>query len=163
MSSVEGSFRILEELDRAGVEYIVVGGLAAVLLGAPVVTADVDIVHRRSPDNVGRLLAVLTALDAHVRSDLAGRTLVPSEGHLTGHGHINLMTRFGPLDVLCEIGDGLGYDELTGDVEHVAVRSLDLKVLSLPKLIEVKTAAGRPKDRLTIPVLIATHQKRTRG
>jgi hypothetical protein len=108
MSSVEASFRILEELDLAGVENIVVGGMAAVLLGAPVVTADVDIVHRRTPDNVARLMAVLAALDAHVRSDLAGRRLVPSEVHCTGHGHINLMTRPGPLEVLCEIGDSLG-------------------------------------------------------
>lgn len=72
-------------------------------------TADVDIVHSRSPENVARLTQVLRDLDAYVRSDLAGRRLFPLEGHLTGHGHINLMTRLGPLDVLCEVGDNLSY------------------------------------------------------
>lgn len=155
MSGAEAAFRILEQLDRANVEYIVVGGMAGVLLGAPIVTADVDIVHRRSPDNVQRLLAVLRDLEAFVRSDLAGRKLFPSEGHLTGHGHVNLMTRLGPLDVLCEVGADLGYEELIADTERIAVAGLELKVLGLPKLIEVKSAAGRPKDRLAIPVLIA--------
>jgi hypothetical protein len=161
MSDVDAAFLILERLNDAQVEYIVVGGMAAVLLGAPIVTADVDIVHRRSPENVQRLLQVLRDLDAHARMDLAGRKLAPSEGHLTGHGHINLKTELGPLDVLCEVGDNLGYEELMGDTERVLVGTLELRVLSLPKLIEVKTVANRPKDRWAIPILIATHQKRS--
>ena len=163
MSTAEAAFQVLEALERTQVEYIVVGGMAGVLLGAPIVTADVDIVHRRSVENVARLMAVLKELGAYVRSDLAGRRLIPDEGHLTGRGHINLMTRVGPLDVLCEVGDSLGYDELIQDTEGVVVGNLQLRVLSLPKLIEVKTAAGRPKDRWAIPILVATHQKRLKG
>lgn len=163
MSTAEAAFQLLEALNQAHIEFVVVGGMAGVLLGAPIVTADVDIVHRRSADNVARLIALLHELGAFVRSDLAGRKLVPTEAHLTGRGHINLMTRLGPLDVLCEVGDSLGYDELIQDVERVVVGDLELRVLSLPKLIEVKTAAGRPKDRWAIPILMATHQKRSKG
>lgn len=50
MSNANAAFRIIEQLNQAGVEYIVVGGMAAVLLGAPLVTADIDIVHRRTPE-----------------------------------------------------------------------------------------------------------------
>ena len=58
MSAADAAFKILEELDRANVEYIIVGGMAGVLLGAPIVTADVDIVHCRSAENVARLTGV---------------------------------------------------------------------------------------------------------
>jgi len=163
MSAADAAFKILEELDRANVEYIVVGGMAGVLLGAPIVTADVDIVHCRSAENVARLTGVLRALDAYARGDLSGRKLFPSAGHLSGRGHINLMTQLGPLDVLCEIGENLGYEQLLPDVELIAVRDLKLKVLSLPKLIEVKTATGRAKDRLAIPILVAAFETRARG
>ena len=60
---------LLRGVHRHGVEYVVVGGLAAVLQGAPVTTLDVDIVYARSEENVGRLEAALTELDARVRTD----------------------------------------------------------------------------------------------
>jgi hypothetical protein len=56
--------RILELLDEHGVEFIVVGGVAAVLHGAPVTTFDIDALVRVDADNADRLLAALTALDA---------------------------------------------------------------------------------------------------
>jgi hypothetical protein len=58
---------LLEKLCRAGVEFILVGGLAAVVQGAPVTTMDVDIVHRRSLDNASRLMGVLESLEARYR------------------------------------------------------------------------------------------------
>lgn len=60
---------LLRELARREIDFIVVGGMAGVLHGAPVVTADVDIVHRRTDDNVGKLLALLEDINATFRSD----------------------------------------------------------------------------------------------
>ena len=54
-------------LVRHGVEFVVVGGVAAVLNGAPINALDLDILHHRTPENVGRLLAALTELDATFR------------------------------------------------------------------------------------------------
>jgi hypothetical protein len=82
---------LLAALNEHGVEYFVVGALAAVLQGAPVVTFDVDIVHRRTPDNVERLLGALRALDAYYRLD--PRKLRPNETHLVTKGHQLLQTR----------------------------------------------------------------------
>ena len=76
--------RLLASLVEANVEFIVVGGAAAVLAGVPVVTKDLDIVHRRTPENVERLLAVLGKLDGHFRPDFAQRKLRPRESDLTG-------------------------------------------------------------------------------
>jgi hypothetical protein len=101
---------LLAKLCDAGVEFIIVGGAAAVIQGVPITTNDLDIVHRRTPENVARLLEVLLSLDATMRYDLANRRLRPTGEMLAGRGQINLSTSLGPLDPLCELDEGRGYD-----------------------------------------------------
>jgi hypothetical protein len=153
---------LLATLCRPGLEFIIVGGFAAVLLGAPVVTRDLDIVHRRTPENVDLLLDVLIHLGAFYRLDLANRRLPPTRGALLGHGHLNLSTPHGPLDVLCELGQGESYEDLLPDTEPITIAGLSLRVLGLRRLIQVKAAAGRAKDRIVLPVLVATLEERER-
>lgn len=146
---------ILAGLLAAQVEFIIVGGMAAVLQAAPILTEDLDIVHRRTPENVARLLGWLLAHDAYNRSDLANRRLRPREDALVGHGHVLLQTDLGKLDVLCELGEGEGYEEILSDTVLIPMDGGSLRVLGLPRLIAVKGRAGRPKDRAVLPVLIA--------
>jgi hypothetical protein len=73
---------------------------------------------------------------------------------------INLSTSPGPTDPLCELGDGQGYDELLPHSISVRDEGKLLHVLDLPTLIAAKTKAGRPKDRIVLPILIATLQER---
>lgn len=145
---------------QARVEFIVVGGAAAVIHGAPITTEDLDVVHRRTPENVNRLMAVLDRLDAFHRYDLAHRRLKPTATMLLGKGQINLSTQLGPLDPLCMLSTGEGYDELVDHTVVVSDGDSEIRVLDLEKLIEVKAAAGRDKDRLALPVLIATLEER---
>jgi hypothetical protein len=152
--------RLLASLIEGNVEFIIVGGAAAVLAGVPVVTKDLDIVHRRTPENVERLLAVLAKLDAHFRPDFAQRKLRPRESDLTGHGHLYFNTTYGPLDVLCEVSGARGFDELLPHTALVSDFDLKLRVLDLPMLIKVKAEANRPKDRLALPILMATLEER---
>ena len=84
-------------LGEAEIEFIVVGGAAAVLQGAPITTQDLDIVHQRTPDNIARLVALLDDLDAFFRPTLSGRYIRPTSEHLAGTGHVNLTTKFEPL------------------------------------------------------------------
>jgi hypothetical protein len=154
---------LLAKLCDAGVEFIIVGGTAAVLQGAPISTNDLDIVHRRTQENVARLLEVLRHLDATMRYDFAHRGLRPTAEMLTGRGQINLSTSLGPLDPLCELDIGQGYDELLAHTRLVSDEGRQLRVLDLPMLIAVKTRAGRPKDRMALPILIATLQGRERA
>lgn len=80
--SRESLDRLLVLLHDAGVEFIVVGGMAGVLHGAPIVTKDLDIVHRKTPEDIARLPGLLLPLDAYHRSDLANRHLPPTaDGH----------------------------------------------------------------------------------
>jgi len=145
---------LLRQLSGAGVEFIVVGGAAAVLHGAPITTEDLDIVHRRSPENVARLKTLLDRLDAHVR-ELANRRLPPQESTLLGEGHVLLSTRLGPLDCLGTLIDGRGFEELASHSESIMDEGAEFLVVDLPTLIELKTKTGRAKDRLMLPVLIA--------
>jgi hypothetical protein len=59
---------LLERLLASEVEFVLVGGLAAVVQGAPVTTFDADIVHQRTEDNVDRLVAFLTGIGARDRN-----------------------------------------------------------------------------------------------
>jgi hypothetical protein len=146
---------ILSRLVAANVEFIVVGMAAGVLRGAPVTTVDLDIVHRREAENVLRLLAVLTDLDAVYRHD--PRRLRPGEPHLAGPGHQLLATRLGDLDCLGTIGDGQSYEELLARAPALSLRpGLTVRVIDLPTLIELKEKAARPKDLAVLPVLRAT-------
>lgn len=151
---------LLAALCDAGVEFIVVGGAAAVIQGAPITTNDLDIVHRRTPENVARLLELVLRLDATMRYDAAHRGLRPTAEMLAGKGQINLSTSLGPLDPLCELGEGQGYEELLPHSESVTDEGRQLRVLDLPTLIAVKTKAGRAKDRIVLPILVATLQER---
>jgi hypothetical protein len=156
------TLELLASLSEAGVEFIVVGGAAAVLQGVPITTVDLDIVHRRSPENIARLSALLQRLDATFRFDLANRRLAPRPDDLSGHGHLNLQTSYGELDVLCELAGARGYEALLEHTDEVLLNGRPVRVLNLPMLIEVKAAAGRPKDRLALPVLIATLEERSK-
>jgi len=154
---------LFAKLCDAGVEFIIVGGASAVLQGAPITTNDLDIVHRRTPENVARLLEVLLQLDATMRYDFAHRGLRPTAEMLAGRGQINLSTSLGPIDPLCELDAGQGYDELLAHSQFMSDGERVLRVLDLPTLIAVKTKAGRPKDRVVLPILIATLQEREKA
>jgi len=145
---------LLRELSQRDIEYIVVGGMAGVLHGAPVVTADLDIVHRRTQENVAKLLVLLGEIDAIFRGD--DRRLKPNESHLLGRGHVLLTTKLGQLDVLCEVSEQ-AYEELEPFAVSMSLgEQLTVRVVGLEKLIELKAAAGRPKDQVALPVLRAT-------
>lgn len=146
---------ILRLLATQRVDFIVVGMAAGVLRGAPVTTLDLDIVHRRSPENVARLLEVLEGLDATYRRDPRG--LRPQESHLAGPGHQLLTTKYGDLDCLGVVGDGQAYEDLLERAPGLELEEgLSVRVIDLPTLIALKEQAGRPKDLAALPVLRAT-------
>jgi len=146
---------ILRRLAAGRVELIVVGMAAGVLRGAPVTTVDLDIVHRRHPENVARLLRVLGDLDATYRHD--PRRLRPAESHLVSPGHQLLDTAYGDLDCLGTVGEGLSYEDLVARAPQMDLGDgLVVHVIDLPTLIELKEQAGRPKDLAVLPVLRAT-------
>jgi len=150
----------LRALHDGGVEFILVGGLAAVLHGAPVNTFDIDVVHSREASNIARLLPVIEALEAVFRIQ-PERRLKPNASHLTSSGHLNLITRYGPLDLLATIGRDLGYQELLSrSVELDIGEGLRIRVLDLDTIIALKEELGGEKDRAVLPILRRTLEEK---
>ncbi len=142
----------LEIFARYDVELIVVGGVAAVLGGAPVATFDLDVVHARNAANLERLRAALDGMDARYR-DPAGRPLRPDTPALAGPGHHLLMTRCGPVDLLGAVGRGRSYEDLLPDAPAIELGGLSVRVLGLAALIRTKEETGRDKDRAVLGLL----------
>jgi hypothetical protein len=153
---------VLSELQTAGVEFLIVGGLAAVLNGAPVHTYDVDVVHHRTPENIDRLIPVLESLEAIYRIQ-PERRLRPGKPALMSTGHQNLITKYGPLDVLGAIGEGLSYEDLLPRSTEILIREhVHVRILDLEALIEVKEQLGGEKDRAMLPILRQTLAEKMR-
>ncbi len=155
MDYVEPQYhQILFRLADEGVDFIGVGMVSAILQGVPLTTMDLDIVHRRTPENVGRLLRVLTDLDAVARND--ARRLRPNETHLLGPGHILLETRFGAFDCLGTIDSGRGYEDLLQASIPLEFEGRTFQFLHLREILAIKKRAGRPKDLAAIPYIEST-------
>jgi predicted nucleotidyltransferase len=146
---------ILRILTKHEVKFIVVGGVSAVLQGAPLMTFDVDVVHSRDPQNIDRLLAALTSLDAFYRLG-AARRLRPGPSHLSSPGHQLLATQLGPLDLLGTVGEDRDYNSLLPHTLEVELEEVRVRVLNLETLIQLKEQAGRDKDLAVLPVLRQT-------
>lgn len=143
----------MKVLTRHRVDFIIVGGVSAVLHGAPVTTFDLDVVHSRDPQNVTRLLSALDELEAIYRAQ-PERQLRPGETHLASAGHQLLLTKFGPLDVLGMIGNLRTWEDLLGGTRNMEMESgVVVRVLDLETLIAVKEELGFPKDTAVLPVL----------
>ncbi len=146
---------ILEILTQHKVDFIVVGGVCAVLLGAPVSTFDLDIVHLRSSENLSRLKNALHDLDAHYREHLP-KHMKPTEQNLETNGHHLLLTKYGPLDVLGVIGNNDDYQVLESNIETISLNEkTTIKILNLDTLIEVKSKTARTKDKPMLEILEA--------
>jgi len=146
---------ILEVLDRHGVRFVLIGGLAAILHGASHLTTDVDIVPYESKDNLTRLSAALRELDARIRvsGEPDGVPFDHSAESLARVRTWNLQTAKGDLDIAFEPSGTHGYDDLARDAVVMRVRGSDVPVASLADVIRSKEAAGRARDRAVLPGL----------
>jgi hypothetical protein len=146
---------ILKFLSKHEVDFIVVGGVCAVLHGAPVTTFDLDIVHSRSQKNLTNLMTALKELDAHYR-ERKDKSIKPKLSHLASTGHHLLITKSGPLDLLGKIGNNHTYSDLLPFTVDVKVSKLHVRILELETLIKVKKETITEKDKIIIPILQRT-------
>ena len=146
---------ILGVLERHGVEYVLIGGLAAIFHGAPHLTTDADIVPAEGRSNLERLSAALKELGAKIR------VVGEPEGIPFGHdgeslGRVriwNLVTDLGHLDITFTPTGTRGYDDLRRDVRWMKLRDVRIPVASLADVIRSKEAADRERDRASLPIL----------
>lgn len=145
---------ILEELNRAGVEFLVIGGVAVGFHGYVRATKDVDIVPAPDPENLTKLAKVLARLDAHLEgADDFDDGEIPDpldpEALALG-GNWVLGTRLGRFDIMQWIGE----DELWGRLSPTAIEAeiggLVVGMVGYEELIALKENAGRPEDLIDL-------------
>jgi hypothetical protein len=149
-------------LSSGNVEYIVVGGVAAGLHGSAHVTFDLDVVYRRTPENLERIATTLAPIRPYLRGVPEGLPFVLDVATLTRGLNFTLRTELGDLDLLGEIAGGGTYDQLLGDAEPTIFEGHPFQCISLRRLIALKRAAGRPRDLHVVGELEALLEERGR-
>lgn len=130
----------------AGIDYILVGGVAASVHGSIRNTRDLDIVYSRSAENLSRVVRALAPLAPYPRGAPEGLPFVWDERTVNAGLCFTLTTKNGELDLLGEVTGGGRYEDLVPISEVFPVFGLDVRVVTLPTLIRLKRATGRPKD-----------------
>jgi hypothetical protein len=159
---------IFASLDRHGVRYVLVGGLAAVLHGSPLPTLDADICPSAEPGNLARLAEALAELEARIRTpDTPEGVAFPQDARFLANVQLlNLVTRYGDLDLSFQPSGTGGYSDLVNRAVEVSIRGVAVPVAALEDVIRSKEAANRPKDQRTLPVLrqlLEELEKRSEG
>ena len=167
----EGDFdptRVLAALHEAGVRFVLIGGMAAILHGDAGVTFDLDVVPAREGDNLDRLAAALRTLGARIRAvDAPGGLAFDCSGgffrNLSEDSILNLTTVAGDLDLAFRPSGTQGYADLKRDAAEVEVADgVRIHVASLVAVIRSKEAANREKDRIALPRLRRLHDRTRR-
>lgn len=147
--------RLLAVLDRHGVVYVLIGGLAAVAHGSPFPTEDADITPDPDGSNLERLSAALEELDARLRvsGETDGVPFSHDADSLRAVQTWNLTTAAGDLDLNFEPDGTGGFADLNRDAEPVELYGVMVRIASLADVIRSKQAANRPKDQRVLPTL----------
>jgi len=146
---------LIRRLVDSNVEFIIVGGVAARVHGSGRLTDDIDIVYKRDPANITRLVNCLAALSPYLRGAPPGLPFHWQTETLLKGLNFTLTTSLGPLDLLGEITLGGTHEDLLPHSEPIELFGRECMCLGIRRLIEVKRAAGRPKDFETISELLA--------
>jgi len=137
---------LLRILSDAGVEFIVVGGVAAAVHGSARATFDLDVVYRRTPEGIERLVLALLPYHPYLRGAPPGLPFRWDAATVRRGLNFTLTTDIGDLDLLGEITGGGAYEALAPSTTIIRAFDIECRLLNLDRLIEVKRAAGRPKD-----------------
>jgi predicted nucleotidyltransferase len=150
-------------LTRGGVEFIIIGGAAATAHGSARLTEDLDIVYRRTRENIARIVTALAPSDPYLRGVPPGLPFKWDEQTIRNGLNFTLITKLGAIDLLGEITGGGGYDDLLPHCVQLKLFGFECQCLGLQRLIHVKRAAGRPKDLEAVAELEAILEERDKG
>jgi hypothetical protein len=146
---------LLRRLIDGGVDFVVVGGIAAVAHGSATFTQDLDIAYAPDPGNLDRLGRVLISLDARLRGVTDDVPFVPDGRTLKRTRVLTLETPIGLIDLLAQPDGAPQYTRLRERATRELIGGVHVHVASLDDLIAMKKAAGRPKDLVAVEELEA--------
>ncbi len=143
MASILG---ILKRLTESGVEFVLVGGMAATAHGSSMVTEDVDVCIRFDRGTIERMLAALRGLNPLQRMHPDRAPLSVNPATYEGWRNLYVLTDAGQIDFLGEVTGVGGFDEVVRGAIAVDLGGFSCRVMGLEDLIQAKRALGRPKD-----------------
>ncbi len=146
---------LLRALSQGAVRYVLIGGVAAAAHGSSRLTQDVDVVYERTPDNMERLARALAPYEPYLRGAPRGLPFRWSPETLSNGLNFTLTTSLGDIDLLGEVAGGGTYQDLLRDSISLRIFGSDCLCVTLPRLIHLKRAAGRPRDLEVIAELEA--------
>lgn len=153
---------ILTRLARAGVEFVVIGGVAGLAHGSARVTFDVDISYKRTPENIARLCVALAPLHPKLRGAPEGLPFNLDPATVKAGLNFTLTTDLGAVDILGEVSGLGGYEGVKAASQALPLYGIEIDVLTLDGLLVAKRAAARGKDKEAIVELEALLELRKR-
>ena len=150
---------LIRLLGRHGVRYVVIGGLAAITHGAPIITRDIDLCYERDQQNLERLAEALSEVNAELRGAEPGLPFRLDAQTLARGDAFTFGTDVGWVDIMATPAGTAGYDELARTADGYELFGHRVLVASLDDLIRMKRAAGRPKDLLALEELGALREE----
>jgi predicted nucleotidyltransferase len=153
---------ILKSLNDAGVQFVVIGGLAMAAHGSTQVTRDIDLSYARSASNINGLAQVLISLHSHLRDVPAELPGAVDLRLLKNSSNLTLATDKGAIDILGEPPGIASFEQLWNNSIEMNIFGENVHVASVDDLVLMKQAAGRPKDQAHLAELHAIKAFRDR-
>jgi hypothetical protein len=144
---------VVRLLGNHDIRYVLIGGLAAVTHGAPLVTQDVDVCHARDGANLERLAAALGEVNADLRAADPGLPFHLDATTLARGDAFTFATDIGAIDIMATPAGTSGYEDLARTADAFELFGQRVLVASIDDLIRMKRASGRTKDLLTVEEL----------
>lgn len=152
-------YEILKVLSDAEIDFVLVGGLAAVFHGSAYVTRDVDVCTLLTPENIEKLRSCLSPFNPKHRMTPQKLSFLEFPQEPTSFNNLYVQCDLGVLDLLGEL-PGVGtFDEIKSRANDIVMEDLQIKVISIDDLIKSKKIVGRPKDHATILELNVIKEK----
>jgi predicted nucleotidyltransferase len=151
---------LIRLLVKHNIDFIIIGGAAATTHGSARLTEDLDVVYGRTPENMARLAACLIPYKPYLRGAPPGLPFQLDAATIQRGLNFPLTTDLGALDLFGEIPEGGRYEDLIPHTITITLFGATCRCLGLKRLIEVKRAAGRPRDLEVVAELEALLEER---
>jgi predicted nucleotidyltransferase len=152
--------QLLQRLAEAKIDFVIVGGFAAMLHGSSLLTRDLDVCAILTSENLEKLRDVFRELHPVHRMTSPRISFLDNPDPGIPLNNLYLQTDLGPLDLLSKITG-------VGDFKRVRTASIQVElfgqtvnVMAIEDLIQAKQAIGREKDWLAVKELRAIVEKK---